>query len=332
MFSTIALMVVVFCAGCCLTIPVPPTTVTSSTVIYNPLVPPEKGFTLKIDGGLAVVGFDKEDVGWNSKHTIQNIPEGFHEFFINYGSGNQYAYGLKHSANFKAGKVYEIYPVFPLPGKVGISHREYGASSAGEESAAEQGRRQLEADAAAWRAKSSPTAADSIKPQFTVTFQTDGTDTGTVVEPGVALEKFLNDAGQNAKPIPSALLDTAAKVGMAEKPALDTIQKGVFATGTSIMLTNLGTFGGITVNNVTREKFALTLTKPGGKEAALTHTVEFADVTGLKLRVDKDGKENGIVLLKGPAPIFAFTYTDDKSRDDYLVALLKLCPNLQKVK
>ena len=149
---------------------------------------------------------------------------------------------------------------------------------------------------------------------------------------GSSLAKILSDAGQNAKPIPAALLDAAAKTGMTEKAALDAIQKAVFIAGASIAFASPSEFGGATVKSVSRERFILALNKPGGKEAALTHTVDFADVTGLKLRTDQTGKENGIVLLKGPAPIFVFDSNDDKTRDEYLAALVKLCANLQRAK
>ena len=200
-----------------------------------------------------------------------------------------------------------------------------GKSFWGAESFREQNLRDLEADLIR-KTRAQPNAAPLSNSQITITLQSDGNaDIGAVLKSGSALAKILSDAGQNAKPVPAALLDAAAKTGMTEKAALDTIQKAVFITGASIAFASPSEFGGATVKSVSRERFILTLNKPGGKEAALTHTVDFADVTVLKLRTNQTGKENGIVLLKGPAPIFVFDSNDDKTRDEYLAALVRLC-------
>ena len=202
-----------------------------------------------------------------------------------------------------------------------------GRYSSGTGSFAEQNHRLVEAKL---QTESRPVATPLPNAQISITLQSDGNaDVGAVLESGAALAKFLTDAGNNSKSIPSTLLDAAVKAGITEKAMLDAIQKAVFVAGAGIAFSNPVTFGGATVNSVTRERFVLTLNQPGGKGTALTHTVDFADVTGLRLRTDKDGKENGIVLLKGPAPIFAFDFTDDKTRDDYLAALMVLCVNLQ---
>jgi len=115
-FATIALIAMLFCAGC-------------TTFVWDPKAPPEKCFTLELNSGLQLKQIDKKPLRAQiSKTTIQKIPEGFREIDLIYYDGRYIASGLKYSGYFKAGKTYELYPYLlgtrQVGEKVGVCCRE----------------------------------------------------------------------------------------------------------------------------------------------------------------------------------------------------------------
>ncbi|MDR1243335.1 MAG: hypothetical protein LBM00_11230 [Deltaproteobacteria bacterium] len=102
--TLISIIIAVFMlAGC---------TLGTTKIPYASSVPQEKLCTLRIVPTLKVTLFDGEEVEWIGDFVTWaevQIPEGTHEFVLDYGSAHGYQNGIRFTSSFTAGRTYSMF-------------------------------------------------------------------------------------------------------------------------------------------------------------------------------------------------------------------------------